>query len=238
VSESTRRGGGDSPAPVRIDDFADPQFSPEVREMLAGIEPLGEQVELTPASLMDQARAETGLSDFGPDDFIERLDVYCTALREEAGLSNVGRFNNQQQLVKVAEEPAARRGPRGPPPGGARRRDPRAHRHLRPPAHRHHAPAQPDVGRPGSAVTRVLESLEPVLAPAEQPAVGAPDPRLARTEIGLQFMHAAMAVLQPHARDDRRSRARGDPAPHDRRLDDADGDERVHAELGRVLQGP
>src|SRR4029453_15883623 len=25
-----------------------------------------------------------------------------------------------------------------------------------------------------------------------QPAVGAPDPRLARTEIGLQFMHAAM----------------------------------------------
>ena len=46
------------------------------------------------------ARAETGLSDFGPDDFVERLDVYCTALREEAGLSAVGRFNNQQHLVK------------------------------------------------------------------------------------------------------------------------------------------
>jgi hypothetical protein len=39
---------------------------------------------------------------------------------------------------------------------------------------------------------RVLGEPEPVLAPSEQPAPGAPDPRIARTELGLQFMHAAM----------------------------------------------
>ena len=96
VTEATRPGA------VRIDDFADPQFSPEVREMLAAIEPLAEQVDLTPASLMDQARAETGLDDFGPTDFVERLDVYCTALRDEAGLSPLGCFNNQQPDREVA----------------------------------------------------------------------------------------------------------------------------------------
>jgi len=177
---------------VRIDDFAAPQFSPEVREVLAGIEPLGEQVELTPAALMDQARAETGLSDFGADDFVERLDVYCTSLREEAGLSNVGRFNNQQQLVKslknrlLVEDLVARhpevldveiRAPIvicGLPRTGT--------------THLHNLMS----ADPALRSLVYWESLEPVLAPSEQPAAGAPDPRIARTETGLQFMHAAM----------------------------------------------
>ncbi len=90
----------DRPATVRIDDYADPQFSPDVREMLATIEPLGDQVVLQPDALMDLARAQTGLDDFGPTDFVERLDVFCTALRDEAGLSAVGRFNQQSQIVK------------------------------------------------------------------------------------------------------------------------------------------
>jgi len=192
VSESRRSDGGDRPAPVRIDDFAAPQFSPEVREVLAGIEPLGEQVELTPAALMDQARAETGLSDFGADDFVERLDVYCTSLREEAGLSNVGRFNNQQQLVKslknrlLVEDLVARhpevldveiRAPIvicGLPRTGT--------------THLHNLMS----ADPALRSLVYWESLEPVLAPSEQPAAGAPDPRIARTETGLQFMHAAM----------------------------------------------
>ena len=86
---------------MRIDDYADPQFSPEVRVMLDAIEPLASGLDLTPAALMDQARAETGLDDFGPTDFVERLDVYCTALRDEAGLSRLGWFNNHAQLLKT-----------------------------------------------------------------------------------------------------------------------------------------
>ena len=178
---------------MRIDDFADPQFSPEVRAMLAAIEPMAEEVDLRPGPLMDLARAETGLHDFGPDDFVERLDVYCTSLREEAGLSELGMFNNQQQILKslrnrlLVEDLVARhpeildveiRAPIvicGLPRTGT--------------THLHNL----DVGRPGvCGRSPYWESLEPVLAPAEQPAPGEPDPRIARTQMGLDFMHAAM----------------------------------------------
>ena len=175
-----------------MEDFADPQFSPEVREMLAAIEPLGEQAELTPAALMDRARTETGLDNFGPDDFVERLDVYCTALREEAGLSAVGRFNNQQQLVKslrnrlLVEDLVARhpevldveiRAPIvicGLPRTGT--------------THLHNLMS----ADPALRTLVYWESLEPVLPPSEIPGPGEPDPRLARTQMGLEFMHAAM----------------------------------------------
>ena len=160
--------------------------------MLAGIEPLAEQVELTPAALMELACTETGLADFGPDDFVERLDVYCTALRDEAGLSDLGRFNNQQQIVKslknrlLVEDLVARhpevldveiRAPIiicGLPRTGT--------------THLHNLMS----ADPALRSLVYWESLEPVLAPSETPAPGEPDPRLARTELGLQFMHAAM----------------------------------------------
>ena len=195
VSESTRASRTGRPAAVRIDDFADPQFSPEVRTMLAAIEPLADQVDLTPAALMDLARAETGLSDFGPDDFVERLDVYCTSLREEAGLSRLGVFNNQQQIVKslknrlLVEDLVARhpevldeeiRAPIvicGLPRTGT--------------THLHNLMS----ADPALRSLVYWESLEPVLAPSEQPAPGEPDPRIARTQMGLDFMHAAMPLF-------------------------------------------
>lgn len=180
------------PAPVRLTDLADPQFSPEVRELLAGIEPLADQVELTPAALMDQARAQTGLDDFGPTDFVERLDVYCRALREEAGLSRLGVFNNAQQIVKalanrlLVEDLVARcpevldvevRAPIiicGLPRTGT--------------THLHNLMSSD----PALRSLVYWESLEPVLPPSEQPAPGEPDPRIARTQMGLDFLHAAM----------------------------------------------
>jgi hypothetical protein len=189
VSESSRV---DRPGPVRIDDFADPQFSPEVRAMLAAIEPMAEQVDLTPAALMDLARAETGLSDFGPDDFVERLDVYCRSLREEAGLSALGRFNNQQGILKSLKnrllvEDLVARHPEvldveigapiiicGLPRTGT--------------THLHNLMSSD----PALRSLVYWESLEPVLAPSELPAPGEPDPRIARTQTGLDFMHAAM----------------------------------------------
>jgi hypothetical protein len=195
VSESTRAAGDGRPAPVRIDDFADPQFSPAVREMLAAIEPLADQVDLLPAPLMDLARAEAGLDDFGPDDFVDRLGVYCTSLREEAGLSKLGMYNNQQQIVKslknrlLVEDLVARhpevleveiRAPIiicGLPRTGT--------------THLHNLIS----ADPALRSLVYWESLEPVLAPLEQPAPGEPDPRIARTQMGLDFMHAAMPLF-------------------------------------------
>jgi hypothetical protein len=192
VPESTRGASADRPVAVRIDDFADPQFSPEVRAMLDAIEPMADHVDLTPDALMDRARAETGLDDFGPDDFVERLDVYCASLRDEAGLSRLGLFNNQQGILKslrnrLLVEDLVRRQPEvldveirapivicGLPRTGT--------------THLHNLISSD----PALRSLAYWESLEPVLAPSEQPAPGEPDPRLARTQTGLDFMHAAM----------------------------------------------
>ena len=177
---------------MRIDDYADPQFSPDVRVMLDAIEPLAAGLELTPAALMDQARAETGLDDFGPTDFVERLDVYCSALREEAGLSRLGWFNNHAQLVKTLKnrlliEDLVARHPEvldveiaapivicGLPRTGT--------------THLHNLMS----ADPALRSLPYWESLEPVLPAAEQPAPGAPDPRRERCQMGLDFLHAAM----------------------------------------------
>jgi hypothetical protein len=175
-----------------LTDLAAPQFSPEVQQMIAAIEPLADDLDLTPASLMDQARAETGLDDFGPTDFVERLDVYCSALRDEAGLSKLGRFNIHSQLVKLLRnrlriEDLVKRHPEildleiarpivicGLPRTGT--------------THLHNLIS----ADPALRSLPYWESLEPVLAPSEQPGPGEPDPRLERTETGLAFLHAAM----------------------------------------------
>ena len=180
------------PAPVRITDLGAPEFSPDVRAIMDAVAPLGAAADLTPAALMDQARAETGLDDFGPDDFVERLDVLCTALRDEARLSDFGRFGQQQMLVKLLRnrllvEDLVTRHPEilqiqiaapivicGLPRTGT--------------THLHNLMS----ADPALRSLPYWESLEPVLPPAEIPAPGAPDPRLERTQMGLDLLHAAM----------------------------------------------
>ena len=73
----------DRPAPVRIEDMAEPEFSDEARAILDFMAEAGSQLSLDPAGLMAQAEAETGLHDFGPADFERRLEVLCRAMREE-----------------------------------------------------------------------------------------------------------------------------------------------------------
>lgn len=78
------------PEPVRIDDLGAPVY-PEaavpVREMLASY---GATLNLNPEALLAAAAERTGLDDFGDPGFRERLDLLCTALRTEAGLSDTG----------------------------------------------------------------------------------------------------------------------------------------------------
>jgi hypothetical protein len=45
---------------------------------------------LDPQRLIEGAVAATGLDDFGPPDFREGLEVYCTSLREQARLNDLG----------------------------------------------------------------------------------------------------------------------------------------------------
>src|SRR3954469_24730865 len=79
------------PAPVRIDDYKNPRFSPDVIAIHEAVAPMAAELLLEAEPMLDAARAETGLS-AGLDDpaFRERLDVLLFGLREEAGLSPFG----------------------------------------------------------------------------------------------------------------------------------------------------
>ena len=77
------------PAPVTIDDLAEPRFPDEVKAIRAMMAEAAASLSLEPEELMAAARRETGLQDFGPTDFVGRLDVLCRALRTEAELNAV-----------------------------------------------------------------------------------------------------------------------------------------------------
>jgi len=91
----------DATAPVRLEDLAEPRFSPEaeqIREMMASLAP---DCPLDSDVLHDRARADTGLDDFGADDYRERLDVYLAALHEISGMTPSGTVNFYSQLLQM-----------------------------------------------------------------------------------------------------------------------------------------
>ncbi len=180
------------PAPVRIDDLAVPRFSDDVRAILDFMEDAGSHLTLEPAALMGAAATETGLDDFGPDDFVERLGVLCRALREEGGLNGAGVMQQHafisgllknrlliEDLVRhhpeILEEPIV--APIiicGLPRTGT--------------THLHNLMS----ADPALRSLPYWESLEPVLAEHERPAPGVPDPRKERTAMALSFLDAAL----------------------------------------------
>lgn len=184
------------PAPVRIDDLADPRFSPETTEILAAMAAMAPGLRLEPEPLMDEAVAATGLSDFGDDGFREPLDVLCTAFRTEAGLSATGVVTNHTLLVQLLKnrlliQDLLRRHPEihdvrieapiivcGLPRTGT--------------THLHNLMA----ADPALRSLPYWESLEPVLPDSERPGPGEPDPRLARTEVALDFINTAMPYFK------------------------------------------
>ena len=86
---------------VRLDDLAQPRFSPEAQpilDMMAAMAPL---CVLDADALHAKASEDTGLHDFGPADYRERLDVYLGALRDIDGLHAAGVVNFYGQLLQL-----------------------------------------------------------------------------------------------------------------------------------------
>lgn len=86
--------------PVVLDDLAEPRFPAEVqpiRDMMAAMAP---DCPLDADVLHAKARAETGLDDFGPDDYRDRLDVYLAALQEIPTLHPAGVVNFHAQILQ------------------------------------------------------------------------------------------------------------------------------------------
>jgi len=189
------------PAPVRIEDLAEPRFSDEVVAIRQLMADSAAGLVLEPEPLMEAAARDTGLDDFGPVDFVERLEVLCTALRTEAGYDAAGMLNHHallgqllrnrllvEQLIRAHPEIEALevRAPIvicGLPRTGT--------------THLHNLIS----ADPALRSLPYWESLEPVLPPSERdaawrPLEGGPDPRRERTERGLWFVDAVMPLFK------------------------------------------
>jgi hypothetical protein len=180
------------PAPIRIDDLAQPCFSDEVSAIFDVMAEAGATLTLEPEALMAAARAETGLDDFGSDDFVPRLELLCRAMRTEGGFNAAGVLAQHTFVLGLLKnrlliEDVIARHPEileleivapiiicGLPRTGT--------------THLHNLIS----ADPALRSLPYWESLEPVLGVGEQVAPGQPDPRLARTEVALSFLDAAL----------------------------------------------
>ncbi len=184
----------ESPQDIVLTDLSAPVFSESARQLLEQVASVAPMLEITPQSLMDTAAAETGLADFGDPWFLEPLEVLCSALNTEAGLSDVGKTMVWAQLNGMLKnrlliEQAVSRHPEieeldiarpiiiaGLPRTGT--------------THLHNLLS----ADPGLRHLPYWESLEPLLSDAERGLE--PDPRYERAAQGLDVVNDAM----PHFR--------------------------------------
>ena len=182
----------DRPPPVKIDDLAEPRFSDEARAILDFMDQAGLHLTLDPAALIDAARAETGLDDFGADDFVPRLELLCRAMHAEGGFNYAGILQQHTLILgllknRLLVEDLIVRHPEildeqirapiiicGLPRTGT--------------THLHNLIS----ADPAIRSLPYWESLEPVLAERERPTPGEPDPRRERTALALSFLDVAM----------------------------------------------
>ena len=184
----------DMAADIRIDDLAQPVFSERQRAVMDAASRI--EVTLSRDAVLDAARKQTGLSDFGADDFRERLDVWLVSAEEDETLGPVGRLGVFGDCVRYASNRL--------------RLEDLIRRH---PEILDVELARPIIiaGLPRSGTTHLLnliaddprlrslpywESLEPVMIPGEQPAADGSDPRLARCRQNF----ARQDGLLPHLR--------------------------------------
>jgi hypothetical protein len=175
---------------VRLKDLAEPQFSAEARQILDMMASMAPSCSLDADALHARASSDTGLHDFGPDDYRERLDVYLAALRDIDGMHEAGVVNFYGQLLQLLKNRLLLAD--------------LLHRHpeiddieLLPPVviaglprtgttHLHNLLAAPPTFR----TMPYWESVEPFPLPAE---VGVqPDPRRARMDVAVTVINTVM----------------------------------------------
>jgi hypothetical protein len=177
---------------VQLNDLAEPRFSSEaeqIRDMMAA---LAADCPLDADALHARAIADTGLDDFGPDDYRERLDVYLAALHDIDDMHAPGIVNFFGQLSQwlknrllltelLKRHPEINDIDLLPPVviGGLPRTGT---------THLHNLLA----AAPTFRTLPYWESFEPFPLPAE--AGVEPDPRAARMDVAVQVMN----IVMPH----------------------------------------
>ena len=84
---------------IYLDDLSEPRYSAEAQQLRAMMASLATDCPLDADVLHARASEATGLSDFGPDDYRERLDRYVAELRE-IEMHGPGIVNFHAQLVQ------------------------------------------------------------------------------------------------------------------------------------------
>ena len=87
---------------IDITDLHEPILTDIQKQVLAGAEAGADQIVFDPAVILANAQGQTGLTDFGPADFRERLAVWCQAVDEDANASAVARANLFQMMIRLA----------------------------------------------------------------------------------------------------------------------------------------
>lgn len=181
------------PAPVQLDDLAEPRFSPEAQQIRDLMASMADDCPLDADALHAKASADTGLGDFGADDYRERLDVYLKALHEIGGMHRPGIVNFYGQLLQVLKNRLLLT--------DLLTRHPEIHDiELLPPVviaglprtgttHLHNLLA----AGPTFRTMPYWESVEPFPLPAEQGVE--PDPRRTRMDGAVGFMNVVMPLF-------------------------------------------
>jgi Sulfotransferase family len=86
---------------IHLDDLARPRFTPDVVAMLAGMGGMAADCPLDAGRLHHQAMQETGLVDFGPRDYEERLEVLLGALQGVDGVTPAGQVVFYSQMLQL-----------------------------------------------------------------------------------------------------------------------------------------
>jgi hypothetical protein len=181
---------------TRIEDLACPRLPIELRALNALGGPAARRwVRLEEEELLEAARRRSGLSDFGDPSFRIPLRVLLGALVREAGLSAFGRFGTRQLLLQLLEsrlrlESLIRLHPEI--------LDERIERPII-------IAGLPRTGtshlftllsrNPGLRWLPYWEGLEPIPDPAETRARDGRDPRMARCDRALAYLHRVMPLF-------------------------------------------
>ena len=86
---------------IKIDDLANPMLT----EIQQAAKDYGETLkfELTSEAIINEACKNSGLQDFGDEDFISRLDVLMRSVSNDEGLAGIGKlgiFNDQARYLE------------------------------------------------------------------------------------------------------------------------------------------
>jgi hypothetical protein len=84
----------------RVEQFRDPRISEERRRELEAAE--AEPLDMSVEGILEDAKAQTGLSDFGPRNFVERLSVLAGEVANNPNLWRHAKARVRGQLLKAA----------------------------------------------------------------------------------------------------------------------------------------